>query len=166
MNTSVLNQILPDILNYAIIIAIIVFGVHKTKLYEKFEILKNNIKSYVENSEEDKNSSIEALKNANEQINNLPSEIQDIENSANKSIKGFKKKTEHEIEVRKNDLKTNANRILSLEEKDFKQRLTKLLAQTSIKLARENAIEQLNADKNLHNEYINQAIEELDRIEL
>ena len=71
-----------------------------------------------------------------------------------------------EIEEKKKDIENNAKRILGLETKKFKSHLSGVLSQASIDLAKKNALEQLNNNRELHDRYINEAIDEIDRIGL
>ena len=50
--------------------------------------------------------------------------------------------------------------------KKFKQKLTSVLSEKSVEIAKENAVNQLRENTELHNKYIDNAIEELDRISL
>ena len=102
----------------------------------------------------------------NEKIKHLPDEIADIKLSAQNNIQGIEKRINEEIEEKKKDIENNAKRILGLETKKFKSRLSAVLSQASIDLAKNNALEQLNNNRELHDKYINDAIDEIDRIGL
>ena len=101
-----------------------------------------------------------------EKIKHLPEEIADIKQSAENNIRGIEKRINEEIEEKKKDIENNAKRILGLETKKFKSRLSAVLSQASIDLAKNNALEQLNNNRELHDKYINDAIDEIDRIGL
>ena len=73
---------------------------------------------------------------------------------------------EQEIEQKKKDIEVNGKRILNLETKKFQQKLTGIISEVSVKLAKENAEKQLNDNRNLHNKYIDKAIDGIDGINL
>ena len=129
-------------------------------------ICRKEIKTYVDNSSQEKESAKKELDEINEKIKHLPDEIADIKQSAENNIRGIEKRINEEIEEKKKDIENNAKRILGLETKKFKSRLSGILSQASIDLAKNNALEQLNNNRELHDRYINEAIDEIDRIGL
>ena len=78
------------------------------------------------------------------------------------NIESLAKKSESDIEEKKTDIDNNVNRIMDLETKKFKSRLTALLSEASVNLARDNAVKQLENNRQMHDKYIEDAIEEID----
>ena len=153
-------------LNFLIVLAVVLFIVSKLDVKSKREAIKDEIKTYVDNSSQEKESAKKELDEINEKIKHLPDEIADIKQSAENNIRGIEKRINEEIEEKKKDIENNAKRILGLETKKFKSRLSGILSQASIDLAKNNALEQLNNNRELHDRYINEAIDEIDRIGL
>lgn len=153
-------------LNFLIVLAIVLFIVSKFDVKSKLEMIKEEIKAYVDNSSQEKEAAEKDLDEIKEKIKHLPNEIADIKQSAENNIKGIEKRINQEIEDKKKDIENNAKRILGLETKKFKSRLSGILSQASIDLAKKNALEQLNNNRELHDKYINEAIDEIDRIGL
>lgn len=153
-------------LNFIIVLAILIFLVIKLNLKEKIELLKEEIKDYVEASYKEKAKAEQDLAMIKEKIEELPKEIENIKESAENSVKSIGDKIRLEAVDKKQDIANNAERIFNLETKKFKQKLTTILSEKSVEIARENALNQLIANKDLHNKYIDTAIEELDRISL
>lgn len=153
-------------LNFIIVLAILILLVVKLNLKDKIEFLKEEIKNYVESSYEEKAKAEQSLTLIKEKIEELPKEIENINESAENSVKSIGEKIQSEIVDKKQDIANNAERIFNLETKKFKQKLTAILSEKSVEIARENALNQLNENKDLHNKYIDTAIEELDRISL
>ncbi len=153
-------------LNFIIVLAILIFLVIKLNLKEKIELLKEEIKDYVEASYKEKAKAEQDLALIKEKIEELPKEIENIKESAENSVKSIGDKIRLEVVDKKQDIANNAERIFNLETKKFKQKLTTILSEKSVEIARENALNQLIANKDLHNKYIDTAIEELDRISL
>lgn len=153
-------------LNFIIVLAILILLVVKLNLKDKIEFLKEEIKDYVESSYKEKAKAEEDLASIKNKIEELPKEIENIKESAENSVKSIGEKIRIEVVDKKQDIANNAERIFNLETKKFKQKLTTILSEKSVEIARENALNQLNENKDLHNKYIDTAIEELDRISL
>ena len=153
-------------LNFLIVLAILVFIVVKLNLKEKIEVLRDEIKTYVETSVNEKNVAEQNLSLIKEKIQRLPEEIEDIQKSTENSVKSIGEKIRADIEEQKQDISNSAERIFNLETKKFKQKLTSVLSEKSVEIARDNAISQLKENKELHSKYIDNAIDELDRIVL
>lgn len=151
-------------LNFIIVLLIIVFLVVKFDVKSGIEKMRNEIKSYVDESSLEKENAQKELDKINDEIKHLPEEIADIKESAHRNIKGIEKKINNEIKDKMSDIENNATRILNLETKKFKSRLSGVLSRASIDLAKKNAIEQLNCNRVLHDKYIDESIAEIDRI--
>jgi len=153
-------------INFLIVLGIIIFLVAKLSISSKIEVLRDEIKKFVDASVQEKENAQKELDEIKEKIVHLPDEIKDIKDTAQKNIKGIEQKIEVEIQEKMQDVENNAKRILNLETKKFKSKLSGILSEASIKLARQNAIEQLEQNRELHDKYINEAIDEIDRISL
>lgn len=153
-------------LNFLIVLSILVVIFLKLNLKEKIEVLRDEIRTYVNTSVQEKNMAEQNLSFIKEKIQKLPEEIEDIKKSTENSVKSIGEKIRTDIEEQKQDIANSAERIFNLETKKFKQKLTAALSEKSVEIARDNAISQLKENSELHNKYIDNAIEELDRISL
>lgn len=153
-------------LNFLIVLAVVLFIVSKLDVKSKLEAIKDEIKTYVDTSSQEKEAAEKDLDEIKEKIKHLPEEIADIKQSAENNIRGIEKRINEEIEEKKKDIENNAKRILGLETKKFKSHLSGVLSQASVDLAKKNALEQLNNNRELHDRYIDEAIDEIDRIGL
>lgn len=166
MNSIIHTLIQTNTINFIVVLAVLIFILSKLNVGTKINKIKEEIKEYVENSVAEKTIAEKELEAVEEKIKQLPTETKLIETSAENNIKGLEQKIKKEIEDKKNDIKTSADRILNLEIKQFKSKLTSILSEKSVILAKDNAIEQLKNNSELHNKYINEAIEEIGRISL
>ena len=159
-----------NVINFAIIVVIFVFVFTKTNVGKQISSVINDIPKQIENfvnsSIKEKENTLKVLDNINEQLKHLPEEINDINQSAENNIRNLESKFKQEIEQNKKDIEVNGNRILNLETKKFQQKLTGILSEVSVKLAKENAEKQLKDNRNLHNKYIDKAINGIDGIDL
>ena len=153
-------------LNFLIVLAIVLFIASKLDIKTKLEKVRCEIQVFVDESSKEKENSLKALDNINQKIKHLPEEIADIKQTAENNVKGIEQRINSEIQEKMSDIENNAKRILGLETKKFKSKLSGILSQASIDLARKNAEEQLKNNRELHNKYINDAINEIDRINL
>lgn len=153
-------------LNFLIVLFLIIFLVIKLNLKDKIEVLRSEIKDYVDASTNEKEQSDKDLEIIKKKVDKLPLVIEKIQKSTENSVKNLGEKIKNEIEEQKKDIENNAERIFNLETKKFKEKLTSLLSEKSVEIARENALNQLNQNNDLHNKYIDNAIDEIDRITL
>ena len=152
--------------NFIIVLALILIVSKKLNINKYIDTIRNEIQNYVKDSENEKEEAEKSLENINEKIRHLPEEIKKIKKSTDISVKSINEKIKSDIENQKKDIQNNADRIMQLEIKKFKSKLTNILSEKSIEIAKDNAKEQLNNNKELHNIYIDKAIEEIDRISL
>ena len=155
-----------NLINFLIVLGIIIVLVVKLNLNGKIEVLRDEIKTYVDTSVQEKEVAEQKLSSIKQKIEELPSQIKDIEIKTENSVKSIGEKIKADIQEQKQDISNNAERIFNLEMKKFKQKLTSALSEKSIEIARENAVKQLNENNELHNKYIDSAIDELDGISL
>ena len=153
-------------LNFLIVLAVVLFIASKLDIKTKLEKLRSEIQIFVDESSKEKENSLKTLNEVNEKIKHLPEEIADIKKTAENNVRGIEQRINSEIQEKMTDIENNAKRILGLETKKFKSKLSGILSQASIDLARKNAEEQLQNNRELHNKYINDAINEIDRINL
>ncbi len=153
-------------LNFIIVAGVLAFLFYKFNVKQKLENLRNDIKSYVDNAENEKELAKKELVKSQDAVNKLPSDIDAIKKDTQTSVNNIELKIASEIEDRKKDIENNAQRLLNLETKKFHSKLINILSEKSVELARDNALEQLNQNKELHNLYIDEAIKELERINL
>lgn len=162
-----LNLILEsNLINFIIVLTVMIIIVKKINVTEKIENVRKSIQSYVDDSSNEKENAKKELAKITEEIEHLEDDLKDIETTAETNIKGFERKIREEIYEKKKDIEKNAQRILSLETKNFKDKLSNILSEASINLVRKNAIEQLKNNKELHNKYIDEAMEGIDKISL
>lgn len=166
MNDILNTLITSNTINFLVVSAIIVFLCKKLNVKAKTQELRDEIKNYVEDSENEKKSAEKSLEESEELVKKLPEEIEKIKSDTQVSMQNLSEKSLSDTEKHKQDLSGNARRLLRLEIKDFKQRLSNVLAVKSVELAKQNAADNLKDNKSLHAKYIDEAINELDGINL
>lgn len=155
-----------NILNFIIVLAFLCYLCSKLNFKGKIENLRNEIKSFVEESADEKINAEKELSDIKDKIVHLPQEIDNIKKSAKNSIESYERKINSDLKEQMLDIDNNVKRIMNLETKKFKSKLTGILSEASINLAKDNAVKQLENNSELHNQYIYDAINEIDRINL
>ncbi len=153
-------------INFLIVLFIVIFLIKKLNVSKKIENVRDEITKYVDSSVKEKEHAEQELNRINDKIAKLPAVVERIKKSTDNNIKNMEKNLQKNIEIKKQDISNNSKRLFNLETKKFKSRLTNLLSEKSIEISRENAIKQLKDNPELHNRYIDKAIEELDKINL
>lgn len=152
--------------NFVIVLAFLVWIISKLNIGAKLENMKSIIKSYVNEAENEKFNAEKSLADINVKVQKLPEEIKEIERSVQNSIENLEFKSKNDIEDKIRDIDNNVNRILNLETKKFKSKLTAILSEASVNLARDNALKQLENNREMHDKYIYEAINEIDGMKL
>ena len=166
MSNVIQFLIQTNTINFIIVLTIIIVIVKKLNIGNKIDKIKSDITNYVETSEKEKQQTEVELSRINDKISKLPAVIERIKKSTENSVRNIERNIKEETEEKKQDISNNAKRLFNLETKKFKSRLTSILAEKSIEIARENAIKRLIENPDLHGKYIDNAIEELDGIVL
>jgi len=155
-----------NIINFVITALLIAGVLYKLDITGKLKKNADEIKDYTLAAGNEKADAQKKLDIINGKVQKLPELIDRIKKSTENSVKNYEKKVQEDIEETKLDMSKNSQRILNLETNKFKNELIQILSEKSVETARKNAIERLNENKELHNIYIDKAIEELDRINL
>ena len=155
-----------NLINFLIVVSILVFIFIKLNVSAKIGDLQKTVVTSVENSLAKKDDAHKALNEIQDKINHLEDDIHDIESNAERNIKSIERRISKEIVEKKKDIDNNATRIINLENKNFKEKLSDVLSDASINLVKKNVIEQLENNKALHDRYINEAIEGIDKVSL
>lgn len=153
-------------LNFIIVLACLVWIILKLDIGSKLEDAKNLVKSYVNEAENEKLNAEKSLAEINLKVQKLPEEIKEIERSVKNSIDSLASKSKKDIEEKIRDIDNNVSRIMDLETKKFKSKLTSILSEASVNLAKDNALKQLENNREMHDKYIYEAIDEIDGMNL
>lgn len=165
--TDIFNTLLTsNTLNFLVVAAIIIYLCFKLNVVKSIENLRSDIKSFVDESDKEKNDAENSLSAAEKNVEKLPSDIDAIKSDTQRSVINLSEKYSTDTEKQKFDIYNNSQRILNLEIKDFKKKLSDLVSLKSVEKARQNAINQLKHNKELHDLYIQNAIKEIEGADL
>ncbi len=152
--------------NFAILVIIIAVVFAKIDLPGIIEKIKNDVARAIENAKQEKENAEKDLKTAQKTAANTDNEVAEqlktAENNAQNLSQGIIKNTELQIE----NIKSNILKVINAEEKSLSAKLTQDTVNNSIELAKQNIINKLNENPDLHNKFIDDSINEIDRVQL
>ncbi len=152
--------------NFVLLVAIFCFIFKKINISKILEKLQNDIINAIENVKNSKNIADLKLSKAKESIKNLDKDIENQMAQANKTAQSIAdtifQNTDKSIEL----INKNVDKVISTEEKSLSSALTEKTAQAAILIAQNHIITTLINRPDLHERYINESIQELDRIQL
>lgn len=152
--------------NFAILVIIIAVVFAKIDLPGIIEKIKNDVARAIENAKQEKENAEKDLKTAQKTAANTDNEVAEqlktAENNAQNLSQGIMKNTELQIK----NIKSNILKVINAEEKSLSAKLTQDTVNNSIELAKQNIINKLNENPDLHNKFIDDSINEIDRVQL
>lgn len=157
---SIANILKSNLINFVIMIGLFVFIMIKISAKNKDKKSEiDTIKEKIENSENSKNDSYAILEQVEEKLENSKFEVEKILEDAKQNAAELLKKAEIEAQKSVIDIEKNTEKIISSEFNQIQNEIKKELALRSINNAKENIIDKLNKNPELHQKYIDEAIE-------
>ncbi|MDY6310772.1 MAG: hypothetical protein SPL73_03455 [Cyanobacteriota bacterium] len=141
-------------------------------VFDKIDIKKlmNNVvqavKDKIQKSESEKESSNISMNKALETLNKLPDEIKEIEKFNNDKTELFKKQLEISTQKTIDKIENNIEKSIKIEEKNISKEVMNETIEKSIEQARNNIIEMLKSNPDLHNKFIQDGLDKLNKAEL
>jgi len=152
--------------NFLVMAALLWWIFKKVDIINLLENARKKVIASIENSKTEKQSAHEKLKSANKLVANLDSEIEEVLNTARKQGDDLSVNISADTEKRVSSIKANVERVVQSEEKTISAELTGKTAAAAVKTAESHIRNVLKMSPQMHDRYINESIEELDRIEL
>lgn len=152
--------------NFVLLVAIFCFVFKKINISKILDKLQNDIINTIENVKNSKSLAGLKLSKAKDSIKNIDKDIELQMDQANKTAKSITdtifQNTEKSIEL----INKNIDKVISTEEKSISSALTEKTAEAAILIAENHIVTTLKNKPELHNRYIDESIQELDRIQL
>lgn len=136
--------------------------IKKANLNLHFDNAIKNVSDELENSENKKQISEKDLATAKEMTKNLPEKIKEIEAISDEKIRTLKSAILNDLEKQKANVILATQKTIASEKQKIYTTLTQETLKKAVETAKENIIRKLNEDVELHNEFINNSIKELD----
>ncbi len=147
----------------AILLGVIIKKLHLSTAFEKsIEAIKNQIS----NSETEKANSSKILGKNKDLIEKLPNELEEMEKTSQSKLTAFEEKIEDNTRKTIENLVLSTDRIKSIEEKKVSNLLTQSTSKEALELAKNRICELLENNPEMHNDFIQQSIDELDKVKI
>ena len=140
--------------------------VKKLNLGNGFKKSVDDIALEIKKSDEAKEKAIEMKDEAQKILDNLPQDIETIEKSSAEKTKAFKDSIEANTQKALFNIDNNIKKSLSIEEKKISNLMTEKTSKASIELARQHIQNLLSKNPELHNKYILESLDELEKVKL
>lgn len=165
--TNFLNYILhSNIINFIIMLYILYAIIKKINPGKSFETSISGIEAGIKKSDKEKAKSQKILKEAKELIDGLPQDIEALEQNSADKIKVFKEKIEENTQKTIFDIEKNVDRAISMEEKKISNLMTEKTSGYSLEIAKQHILNLLETNPELHNQFILNSLDELDKVKL
>lgn len=152
--------------NFIILVIILWVLLQKMHVVSLLENLKDNIINKIEMSKSEREKAENELKKARNAVANLDNEIKESIELTRKNIEGAVKQTLENAELQAENILNNVKNVIENEEKQISSKLLNSTAQQAVQSAKDKIIARLKANPELHNKYIDEAIEDIDKVTL
>lgn len=158
--------VMSNTFNFVIFVAILAWIFKKINVGAMITSLQEKIIKIIEDAKREKAEALNMLANAEKSVANLGEELETIVGDAEKSAEVISKKIMSEAEKQLLSIELNTTRVIEAEEKMLISKLTKSTSATSVEVAKAHIKKVLEQTPSLHEKYINESINELDRLSL
>ena len=152
--------------NFIVLVLIIYFLIRKLNIVSVLETLRTNIANKLEMSKTERKKADIQLKEAKNAVVNLNNEINQLEENNKKNVEDAVKQTAENADIQIKNILNNAKNVIANEEKKISSMLLQAAQDAAVKNAKEKIIAKLNANPKLHNKYIEEAIEDIDKVKI
>lgn len=152
--------------NFAILLLIFAIIASKLNIGEKLEKLKQEIEKSIETAQLKKEEAAKILSQARFEVENLDEEVSKRITKANENAQTISAEILKEAGEKAQKFENGISRRIEAEEKTVSATLSKQTATAAIELAKLHIKKTLENNRELHKKFINESIEELDRINI
>lgn len=162
-----INYILhSNIINFIIMLLILYTIIKKINLEKTFDESIEKVHSNIVKSDKDKQEAEILLKDAKVLIEKLPEDIKNLEQNTQDKVKIFTTKITENTQKTIFNLEKNIDKAISIEEKKISNIMSEKTSKASIELAKRHILSQLENNPELHNQFIMNSLDELDKAKL
>lgn len=150
--------------NFVVFVLILVWVAKKIDIHSIITSLQEKIIKIINDVKREHEEATNKLRQAEKAVENLGEELKTIVEDAAKSAEVISQKILTEAEKQVENIKANAKKVIDAEEKLLISKLTKNTSLASVGAAKEHVQNVLTENPLLHEKYINESIDELDRL--
>lgn len=153
-------------INFIIMLGILAVIVIKMNLKASMDTSISNVAAIIKKSDDAKSESITKLEKSKAEIEKLPTDIENLKKEAKVKADVFKKQIENSSSEEISNIKNSISRVMSIEEKKISNALQKKTIEESILMAEKNIKRLLSENSDLHRQFIQESLDELDKVNL
>ncbi len=153
-------------INFIIMLGILAVIVIKMNLKASMDTSISNVAGIIKKSDDAKSESITKLEKSKAEIEKLPTDIENLKKEAKVKADVFKKQIENSSSEEISNIKNSVSRVMSIEEKKISNDLQKKTVEESILMAEKNIKRMLSENSDLHRQFIQESLDELDKVNL
>lgn len=153
-----------NMFNFIVFVLILVWIFKKIDIASMIKSLQDKIIKIIDEVKKNHKDAKENLLNAEKSIEHLGEELETIVNDAKKSAVVISDKILTETQKQLESIESNAQKVIEAEEKMLISNLAKNTSKASIDSAQSHIKNILQQTPSLHEKYINESIDELDRL--
>ena len=150
--------------NFIILLLLLTVILKKINLVKLIDEIKIKITEKLNNTEIEKSNADEALEAAKSKLINIDTEINEKNEIANTRANNAASMIKEVTERKLNQIAANTKKTIENDTKSLINILSDKTAKDSIEMAERFIRNKLKAEPNLHNKYIDESIENLDRV--
>lgn len=150
--------------NFVVLLLIFAILYKKLNVSNAVEKIKQGIVKTIEDAKSEKESAENKLKDAQKAIENLDDDIKSRIDDAKLRAEGIAKQILTNADSRVKLIEKNIGRVISAEEKTLSAKMSEKTLKTSVELAKQHIINMLENNKDLHNKFIDESIENIDKV--
>ncbi len=164
---SVFKYILQsNVINFILMLVVLGLIVKKLNLGKSFDESISVVECGIKKSDEEKTASQSKLKEAKALIDRLPEDVAELKKAAEEKGEIFKSEIEGNAQKSILSFEKNIDATLDVEEKKISNVLTDKTIAASVELAKVQIQRLLNENPELHNKFISDSLDELDKVKL
>lgn len=152
--------------NFIVMLLLLGWLLKKVDMASMMEKIKIDVINAIEKSKQEKENAKVELLNAEKAVENLDTEISErldnAEKHANDVFNGILNNAQNKVQ----QITANIKKTVETEEKTISSKLTSKTVTASVELAQNHIKQLLKDNPELHEKYINESIEDLDRIKI
>ena len=156
--------VMSNTFNFVIFVLILAWIAKKIKIGDLIVSLQQKIIKIIEEAKKEKEEALARLSQAEKAVANLGDELKIIVDDAQRSAEVIGEKLIGEAKKQIESIERNATRVIEAEEKLLVSTLSKNTSKASIEAAKSHIKQTLEQAPSLHEKYIDESIEELDRL--
>lgn len=150
--------------NFIIFVMLLGLIIKKVNVAAAISSLQQKIIKIIEDAKKERDDAHGSLLQAEKAVENLDSELKEIVNDAQNSAKVLGEKILNEAQKQIEDIENNAQKVIEAEEKLLISNLAKQTSKQSVETAKSHITKVLAETPTLQEKYINESIDELDRL--